>query len=200
MPTPTSTHLLEVQGLSAGPIQNLSFAWPAGVSWVCGDEGQGKTTLLRVLAGEILPTQGQVIVPEGQVFWVDLQGPEHDQTTVQTCWERLRAQHPQWNDDLLQDLAQELDMARHIEKQLHMLSTGSRRKVTAIAALASGATITLLDQPFAALDFASIRTLHAFLQEAAEHAHRAWLVADYEAPAGLPLASLLNLNTRHLLA
>lgn len=190
----TSHFQLAVQNITCGPLQQLSFAWTSGVSWVCGDEGKGKTTLLRLLAGNVQPTTGHVVTPEGGVFWVDLQGPEHDATTVHACWDTLRAHYPRWNDDLLQDLAEELDMTQHLDKRLNMLSAGSRRKVMVVAALASGASVTLLDQPFAALDLASVRVIHEFLREAAEHPSRAWIVADYEAPTHLPLASVLNLD------
>jgi ABC-type multidrug transport system ATPase subunit len=164
------------------------------VSWICGDEGRGKTTLLRLLAGDVIPAAGQVVAPAGGVFWVDLQDATHDDITVQACWDTLRAHYPHWNQDLLQDLAEELDMTQHLDKRLNMLSAGSRRKVMVVAALASGATVTLLDQPFAALDLGSIRVIHEFLQEAAEHPNRAWIVAAYEAPNDLPLASVLNLD------
>ncbi len=185
---------LEVQGVTCGPIQNISFAWPVGVSWVCGDESKGKTTLLRLLAGDVQPTAGQVVRPEGGIFWVDLQSPAHDATTVQACWDTLRAQHPRWNEEVLSDLADALNMNEHRDKQLHMLSAGSRRKVMVIAALASGATVTLLDQPFVALDFGSIHIIQEFLHEAAEHPSRAWIVADYTVPTDVPLASVLNLD------
>ena len=187
--------LLQVENLTHGPIQKLTFTWPAGVSWICGDEGTGKTTLLRLLAGDVQPTSGTVSAPEGGVFWVDLQNPAHDATTVQACWDSLRLQYPKWNDALLQDLTEALDMQQHLDKRLNMLSAGSRRKAMVLAALASGATVTLLDQPFASLDLASIRILKEFLSEAAEHPSRAWIVADYEAPRDLPLASVLNLDT-----
>ena len=193
MSTP-STCLPQVENLIHSPIHNLSFSWPAGVSWVCGDEGTGKTTLLRLLAGEVQPTTGRVSMPAGGVFWVDLQNPAHENTTVQACWDALRAQYPHWNDALLQKLADALDMHQHREKRLNMLSTGSRRKVMVVAALASGAKVTLMDQPFAALDLASIRVVKEFLHEAAEHRTRAWIVTDYEAPQDLPLASVLSLN------
>lgn len=189
-----TTFQLAVQNVTCGPLNNLSFAWTPGVSWVCGDEGKGKTTLLRLLAGDVKPAAGHVVAPEGGVFWVDLQNPAHDANTVQTCWDTLRAQHPHWNEEVLSDLVDALNMNEHREKQLQMLSAGSRRKVMVIAALASGATITLLDQPFAALDFGSIRIIQDFLYEAAEHPGRAWIVADYTAPADVPLASVLNLD------
>lgn len=174
-------------------IHNLSFSWPAGLSWICGDEGSGKTTLLRLLAGELKPTSGTVQVPPGGVFWAHLQTPEFDEITVQACWDALRLRCPQWQDTLLQALTDELAMRPHVDKKLNMLSTGSRRKVMLIAALASGATVTLLDQPFVSLDPASIRLIKDFLTEASEHPSRAWIVADYEAPTDLPLATVLQL-------
>jgi ABC-type Mn2+/Zn2+ transport system ATPase subunit len=62
-----------------------------------------------------------------------------------------------------------------------------------VAALASGATVTLLDQPFVSLDQASIGVLKSFLNEAAKDPCRAWVVADYEVPSGMTLTSWLQL-------
>lgn len=193
--------VLSVTGLTgpAGPagaqplLDALHFDIPAGVTALTGDEGTGKTSLLRLLAGDLTAVSGSVSVDPDDVFWVDLQGAEHDQTTVHACWDALRPRYPRWNEALLQDLADALDMAQHRSKSLEMLSTGSRRKVMVIAALASGTTVTLLDQPFAALDLKSIRAIKDFLREAAEHPSRAWIVADYEAPSDLPLASVVQL-------
>ena len=197
----SSSHtVIETTALSGGPgaqplIQNLTHRWTDGVHAICGDEGTGKTTLLRLLAGDLAPMAGNVTVPTGGVFWMDLKGPEHDQTTVEACWTDLRQSWPHWDEVLLQDLAETLDMDKHRHKRLEMLSTGSRRKVMLIAALASGATVTLLDQPFVSLDQNSIKTIKAFLRDASESADRAWIVADYEAPDDLPLASVLNLSS-----
>jgi ABC-type multidrug transport system ATPase subunit len=193
--------VLSVTGLTgpAGPagaqplLAALHFDIPAGVTALTGDEGTGKTSLLRLLAGDLTAVSGSVSVAPDDVFWVDLQGAEHDQTTVQACWDALRPRYPRWNEALLQDLADALDMTQHRSKRLEMLSSGSRRKVMVIAALASGATVTLLDQPFAALDLKSIRAIKDFLREAAEYPSRAWVVADYEAPDDLPLASIVHL-------
>jgi ABC-type multidrug transport system ATPase subunit len=191
-------YLLQVQNLSGGPstgavFENLSFSWPAGLNWVCGDEGTGKTSLLRILGGDLTPLSGTLHISSGDVFWADLSHAKHDHLTVQACWDILQSQYPRWNTELLEDLAQALDMQRHRHKQLDMLSTGSRRKVMLIAALASGATVTLLDQPFAALDSASIQVIKEFLTEAADAINRAWIVADYEVPENLPITRLLKL-------
>lgn len=191
--------LLSVENLSGGPasevvFENLNFSWSAGLHWVHGDEGSGKTSLLRILAGDLLPIKGAVKRSKGGVFWADLNPAIHDELTVQACWEKLQGQHPFWCNELLNDLSQELDMNRHRLKRLDMLSTGSRHKVMLIAALASGATTTLLDQPFASLDAASIKIIKDFLTDAADQPDRAWIVADYVAPQDLPIRSHLKLG------
>jgi ABC-type multidrug transport system ATPase subunit len=87
---------------------------------------------------------------------------------------------------LQQDLIEALDLQSHLGKKLSMLSTGSRRKVALVGLLASGATVTCLDQPFAALDAASARVIRDFLADVADHTTRTWVVADYEADSRLP--------------
>lgn len=197
--TSTLPTLLRSHDLSGGPsgetiVHELSFEWTPGLHWVCGDEGSGKTSLLRLLAGDLPAIRGSVERPPGGVFWADLKGSEHDQTTVQACWDQLQALYPNWQDTLAQDLIEALDMERHRHKPLFMLSTGSRRKVMLVAALASGASVTLLDQPFVSLDHVSVRVIKDFLSDAAEHPSRAWIVADYEVPEGLAPASVLDLS------
>jgi ABC-type multidrug transport system ATPase subunit len=192
--------LLRSQDLSGGPsgetiVHELTFEWTPGLHWVCGDEGSGKTSLLRLLAGDLPAIRGSVDRPPGGVFWTDLKGSEHDQTTVQACWNQLQALYPNWQKTLEQDLIEALDMERHRHKPLFMLSTGSRRKVMLVAALASGASVTLLDQPFVSLDHVSVRVIKDFLSEAAAHTSRAWIVADYEVPEDLTPASVLDLST-----
>ncbi len=82
----------------------------------------------------------------------------------------------------------------HLEKKLYMLSTGSRRKVALAGLLVSGATVTCLDQPYAALDLASIKVIREFLNDMADHANRSWVVADYVADPGLRWRQVVSLD------
>ena len=82
------------------------------------------------------------------------------------------------------DLVEGFALGPHVHKPLYMLSTGSRRKVWLTAALAAGTALTLLDEPFAALDMPSVRFLREALNDASRHASRAWVLADHEAPKG----------------
>ncbi|MGI0034941.1 MAG: hypothetical protein ACRD98_03615 [Nitrososphaera sp.] len=61
-------------------------------------------------------------------------------------------------------------------------------------ALATQACMTLLDQPFMALDRPSIDSLLDMLAEAAQLRSRAWVVADYVAPMRVELAGVIKLE------
>lgn len=204
----TASPVLSVTGLSGGPgdlplFCDLDLQLPAGVSALLGDEGVGKTSLMRLLSGDLVASAGQLrlasqahslsLPQPSAVFWIDLRLPLHDNDTPMQCWAQLRASLPAWSNETQNELIEALQLAPHLDKRLNMLSTGSRRKVGLVAALASGAMVTLLDQPFVSLDQPSIRSLQTFLAQQAQNTERAWLIADYEQPAHLPLVSVLQL-------
>ena len=163
-----------------------------GLTAVIGGERTGKTALLRRLGGDLPPLPGETAPPDAQ--WLDLSLPAQDPHSALEVWAALQARSPRWNAALHQELVQALGMDTHQDKRLFMLSTGSRRKVALVGLLACGATVTCLDQPYAALDMASIKVIHGFLQDMAEHATRSWVVADYEADPQLRWQRVLTLD------
>jgi ABC-type multidrug transport system ATPase subunit len=191
---------------AGSPVLDLpALQIPPGVSWVGGGEGRGKSSLLRCLAGDLVLPGSQLQIGStvlatapaayrAQLFWMDPRTTVHDPVPGAQFLASTGARYPGWNAALLADLTEALDLMPHLHKPLYMLSTGSKRKVWLAAALASGATLTLLDEPFAALDKRSIRCVLDLLREAASHPQRAWVVADYEAPAGVPLAQHIDLG------
>lgn len=202
--TASTTALLQVQGLRfAYGSHRLWDAWSAqfgsGVHLLLGDDGAGKSTLLRLLAGAVPAQGGELYLggvalsqdPAGyrrQVAWadpVDASGPER---TVIEVFRQWLAHHPDLDEAALDGHVQGLGLDDHLHKPLLALSTGSRRKVGLAASLASGAPLTLIDEPFAALDHPSIRYLQAALAELAQQDRRAVLVAHYEDLGPVPLA------------
>lgn len=165
---------------------------PAGLVAVVGDEGTGKTRLLREMAGQAqaVPSPG----PDRDAIWLDPGLPGLDDRRPQGVWDDLRTRCPLWNAALQQELVLALGLQPHLEKTLSMLSTGTRRKVALTGLLAAGATVTCLDQPYAALDMASIRVIRDFLHAQADHPTRTWVVADYEADEHLPWRRVIRLG------
>ena len=203
--------VLQADGLGFGfakqaPLfKDFSLSIPPGVTWVGGDESTGKTTLLVLLAGDLpaqhgslhirgLSLSNQATAYRSEVFWVDPRTQAFDALTPKAYWDGLRKQYRAFDAELLADLIDALDLTQHLAKSLYMPSTGSKRKVFLAGAFASGAAVTLLDEPFAALDKMSVDRLLEILQEAASHPSRAWVVACYEAPRGVALAATVDLG------
>ena len=156
---PTSS-LLDIQGLHFNYpgrelFTDLSASIKPGITFVRGGDGRGKTTLLRLLAGELQPSSGQLKI-NTKVFWVDPRTEVFDQLSGTEFFESQRVAFPEFDYALVSELARGLDLASHISKKLYMLSTGSKRKVYIAAAFASGTAVTLIDMPFAAVDKPSI--------------------------------------------
>ena len=185
----------------AAPLFNaLSLLLPPGVTFVGGDEGTGKTTLLQLLAG-VLRADGQLRIQgvslaqsrsayRRKVAWLDPRDSALDGQTAKQIFAAL----PDCDRGVLQAHIDGLSLAPHLDKTLAMMSTGTRRKVLLAAALTGQAPVTLLDQPFKALDRPSIDYLLEVLAEAARHPGRACVVADYEAPLGVDLAGAIELG------
>ncbi len=92
------------------------------------------------------------------------------------------------------DLLAGFSLSDHLEKPLYMLSAGTRRKVWLSAAFASGAPLTLIDEPFAALDLPAKDFLTALLHDAAEHSARAFVVAHFEPLGDVPVVQVVDLG------
>lgn len=186
-------------------FSGLSARIPPGVSLVCGGDGSGKTTLLQLLAGALPAQRGSLQITHlglreqadayrSHIFWVDPRTTAFDQMSATAYFKTLPAAYPRFDEQALAKLMDGLSLALHVDKPMYMLSTGSRRKVWLAAALAAGATVTLLDEPFAALDKASINFVLDCLDNAASHTNRSWVVAAYEPPGQVPLACVIDLG------
>ena len=210
MTTPTSSTILEVKGLRFRYPERVLFSdWSAtlllGVTGVLGGDGRGKTTLLRLLAGELAADAGELCIHgvnlktheqsyRQQVFWTEPRTDAFDQMTPLEFFDLQRSTHAGFDGGMLARCVQGLALKLELNKHLYMLSTGSKRKVFLAAAFASNAALTLLDMPFAALDKPSIGYVLSLLKEAAAHPTRAFVIADHAAPPGLRLAALIDLG------
>ena len=196
------TALLEAEGLCfsvAGRVllDRLSFTIGPGLHFVRGGEGRGKSSLLKLIAGTLAAQAGTLRRNAPTVCFEDPRDPADDNLVASVWLASRRQRFPDWNADQATEAIDDFGLAEHIDKPLYMLSTGSRRKVGLVAALAGGAALTLLDAPFAALDAVACRLLMARLAQAAGDPARAWVLADYELPAGLagaPLAGRIDLG------
>ena len=202
--------ILTIRGLSFRTEERMLFdkvtiAITAGVTLMCGDEGTGKTTLLRLLAADLAAEAGDLRVgdilfsaqPEAyrqHVFWADPRTNAFDHTTPREYFKTVQQAWPAFNDQMLDASIAGLSLGPHLDKKLFMLSTGSKRKVWLAAGFSSGATVLLIDEPFVALDGASIAFVVSLLKHAEGDPSRACVIANYVAPGGVALAGIIDLN------
>jgi len=197
-----SIPLVEARHLSwscAGmPVQqDLSFTLNPGLGFVQGGEGRGKSSLLRLLAGELQPDGGELRVHARTTLFPQPTRAAFDAIPAAQWLAALRPQFPAWDEGVLAALVAGFALDAHMAKPLFMLSAGTRRKVGLVAAAAAQAELTLLDLPYAALDAASGRFLTRLLSDVARDTRRAWVVADYTLPQGLqqtPLSTRIELG------
>ncbi len=132
-----------------------------------GRNGAGKSSLMKLIAGELKPDAGQVVVRPGErVAWLRQEVPEGLDGTVreivrggsgdplQPDWERERR-----IDRLMEQTGLDPD------EPFPQLSAGMKRRVMLARGLADDPALLLLDEPTNHLDIDSIRWLESFLAE-----------------------------------
>lgn len=201
--------VLQVQGLSFGYphralLDNFHATLSPGLTLVRGDESSGKTTLLRLLASELAPQAGRLVLAgldrqtasdayRSQVFWADPRSDALNELTARGWYARLPQQHAAWDAAALEAHIAGFLLQPHLEKPLYALSAGSRRKVLMAGAFASGAPLTLIDEPVAGLDKPSVAYLTQTLARLAPQTNRIVVVAHHEALAGVPWGQVVDL-------
>ena len=148
---------------------------PGEIVWIRGANGQGKTTLLRTLAGLSAPEAGEVAWNDtaaygGFLYLAHANALKEDLTVAESLRFLLALAGGAPTSDGLDLALARFGLASRHHAPVRTLSQGQRRRV-ALARLAVPATPTtwLLDEPFDALDASGIATLNALL---AEHAKR----------------------------
>jgi len=175
----------------------LSFALTPGLTLVRGGDGRGKSTLLQLMAGVLAPSAGRLHRAASTIFLADPRDPRDDPLTGRRWVDAQARRCPAWEPSVHAALLDGFELGEHVSKELFRLSTGTRRKLWLSVAFASGAAVTLLDAPFAALDGPARDLLCELLEDAADHPGRAWVVADYALPSrlsALPLAATIDLG------
>lgn len=149
---------------NAPVLENISLSIEPGArACVTGRNGEGKSTLLKVLAGIHEPDSGEVLRQNGlRVAYLPQDVPEDRPGTVRE--NLLAALADPAREHVADALCTRLELPA--EMPFNTLSGGLRRRVLLGCALAQEPHLLLLDEPTNHLDIPSIRWLEKFLASA----------------------------------
>jgi ABC-2 type transport system ATP-binding protein len=166
-------------------VRGVDFEVPSGqVVGFLGLNGAGKTTILRMLAGDLEPSAGRILVdgrdlqedpkeyrrrvgflPEGAPGYADMSVSEH---LSYLC--RLRGIPSRSVAARVAEACERLDIGRYKDEPLGNLSHGYRQRVGIASTIVHGPELVILDEPITGLDPVQIVEMRSLVRGlAGEH-------------------------------
>lgn len=155
-------------------LKNLSFEIvPGQIVGVLGENGEGKSTLLKLMMGIYPATEGRIEIggkspfscPEvlENIFYIDVANLFIANISVKMYLEYMSILYPRYSKEEEKKLVKMF--AIDLDKNISDLSTGYLKRVELAAAISSRAKIIILDEVFAVLDPKARKVIVGLLKE-----------------------------------
>ncbi len=158
----TVQNVSHVFGVKQKVLANLSFSLPGGsFTALVGPSGVGKSTLVRLLAGLLRPSSGQIHFanqPDGQPPSIGLMFQKDNLMPWRTAYENVRlpleiqGMGQVEADTAVRQMLALVGLAGQERSYPAQLSGGMAQRVALARALVHRPALLLLDEPFGALD------------------------------------------------
>jgi len=191
----TSTNAVAVRNVfknygEVEALQDLSLDFPRGeLTSLLGPSGCGKTTLLKIIAGLLPATSGEILVNGKKVT-----GPGPDRAFVfqdfaLLPWDsvlrnvafglELRGVPKSEREAIAEKYIADVGLRGFEHKHPHQLSGGMRQRVGLARALSVDAEVLLMDEPFSAVDEQTRRKFQEDLLKLVKHENKTFLFVTH---------------------
>lgn len=148
---------------------------PGYITVLVGNNGCGKTTLMRNMYGSLIPKSGEIFLDDKKIEFNDLAEYHRsvaiigkslfaDYYTIGDNAELFRNLYDNFDEDMFLNLINKFDLGNRIDSKYDILSRGQKVKVDIAFALAIKPKYLILDEPFAGLDEVSKQDIVEILQ------------------------------------
>lgn len=169
-------------------VFRLPYPKENAVTGLIGENGIGKTTILKILAGELVPNFGETEADKTEVLKRFAGTQLHDYFTALYAGEIKAVHKPQYVDALpkvisgevgeilkgvdehgmLREMVAKLELEHALERELSQLSGGELQRVAIAAALLREGDIYIFDEPSSYLDVAQRLKVGRVIRELAQ--------------------------------
>lgn len=180
---PSAPYQLSVHDLACARgdrllFKDMNFSLQAGeLLLVQGGNGQGKTSLLRLLTGLSRPEEGEVRwcggaiqqqreAYHGAMFYLGhANGVKDDLNPVENLRFADGLQGRAFDPDRAVATLERLGLGRCLDLPCRVLSFGQRRRVALSALLLAGASLWILDEPLTGLDVHAVALMEGLIRD-----------------------------------
>lgn len=168
------SHMLSVSGLSferyfERVFEPVSFDLTSGsLLLVTGSNGCGKTTLLRVLAGLLEPSEGEINSTEQPLYAGHNPAIKDDlsvEENIRFWMTFMGTRKSELGNGYCQQVIEEIGLTPVAQQEGRTLSAGQRKRCSLARLLFCDEALWLLDEPYSNLDHEGIVMLDRILRE-----------------------------------
>ncbi len=168
--SPSGTPLVQAEGVSkwygqVSGLNNVTVSIPPGITGLLGPNGAGKSTFMKLMTGQLKPSQGKITVlgepiwgnprvydrigfcPEQDAFYDRMTGLEWVTALV-----RLNGLRDDDADVAARRAMERVDLMDAADKKIGAYSKGMRQRVKLAQALVHDPELLILDEPLTGMD------------------------------------------------
>jgi len=162
-------------------LNSLSLEFNKGDIYIIdGNDGSGKSVLLRILNGELKPTTGNIIPNKYTKTYVADSRKAIEHFSLNDYIAIYSLLYPKFNKGEFLSLLKEFKSNIDLNKEVSAISLGKRTVFFNLASLLSKPDIVLLDEPFQHIDLVSRTKMASIINNFAKEKDSAIVISTHE--------------------